>query len=348
MSESRSMVRTPLLSIIIPTWRATDLLSECLASIRAQMDDRTEVIVIDNGNSDASRTVTSSFPAAQYIPNLENVGFPKAVNQGFSASNGEWIMALNDDATLAPDFLCNLAPGLSRGFDMIATKVVLADSSRIDSAGVVVHSDGSSEERLRGLDESSPRANEPVEIFGPSGAAAVYSRALLNATGGFDETYFAYYEDVDLTWRARQLGFRCLYWPRCRVSHRHSASWGRVSEPKLVLLERNRLWNLWKNYPLRYVFAEPVTRWLELTKLRRGNYINREARAAIDGIGLLGVARVILKADAEAIVGAGSVIRRRMEIHRRGRGSLTEFEKWVSPESIPRSPTQVRQTAEED
>ena len=88
-----------------------------------------------------------------------------------------------------------------------------------------------------------------VEIFGPSGGAALYTRDLLTRLGGFDSDFFAYLEDVDLAWRAQLTGYRCLYQPKARILHAHSATSGEGSPFKSFLLGRNKLWLLLKNYP---------------------------------------------------------------------------------------------------
>jgi GT2 family glycosyltransferase len=88
-----------------------------------------------------------------------------------------------------------------------------------------------------------------VEVFGPCAGAALYRREMLDKVGWFDEDFFAYLEDVDLAWRARRAGWRCLYVPRARVLHRHSAT-GREGSPfKSYHLGRNKVWLVLKNYP---------------------------------------------------------------------------------------------------
>jgi GT2 family glycosyltransferase len=122
------------------------------------------------------------------------------------------------------------------------------EPSTIDACGIEVDRAGIawnrySDERER-LDETAP-----YEVFGPCAGAALYRRAMLREVGAFDEDYFAYYEDVDLAWRAQRAGWRCLYVPGARVMHQHSST-GREGSPfKGYHVGRNKVWTLIKNYP---------------------------------------------------------------------------------------------------
>ncbi|MCI4331483.1 MAG: glycosyltransferase family 2 protein, partial [Thermoplasmata archaeon] len=239
-----------LVSVIIPTWNGLPLLRACLAGLSAQSHRELEIIVVDDGSTDGTAEFVRGLGAtvrAVVLPG--NRGFAVAMNAGFRAARGEQLIALNNDAVPDPEFVAEMVGSSSEGFDMVASRVVLADSEFVDSAGITVLRDGGSRERLRNAPADSPSVERRAEVFGPSAAASLYSRAMLEEVGGFDESFEAYYEDVDLAWRGRIAGFRCVYNPMARVRHVHSATWGRLSRRKLFLLERNRLWTLWKDYP---------------------------------------------------------------------------------------------------
>ena len=132
---------------------------------------------------------------------------------------------------------------------MVGSKLLMARRpDTIDSAGIALDRAGIAWD-WRGGERDDPAEAERVEIFGPCGGAALYRRTLLRQLDGFDEDFFAYHEDVDLAWRARLLGWRCLLAPRARVLHVHSATLGEGSPRKRFLLARNKLWTLLKNYP---------------------------------------------------------------------------------------------------
>jgi len=290
----------PEISIVIPTLRGGDPLRECLRSLEEQDSISPELLLVANGPDAVVDERLGLRSVSEVIRNPTNLGFAAAVNQGIRRSRAPWVLVLNDDVVVPPDFLREVVAATGHGFDAIATRVVLKGTREIDSAGIVALPDGSAEERLRGEDASSERANRAAEIFGASGAAAVYSRRLLEATGAFDEGYFAYFEDVDLAWRARFAGFRCLYWPRASLEHLHSASWGRVSERKLFLLERNRLWTLWKDYPLPRCILSPVHRGASLVRLSHSAYVSETTRKELGGMGTSRLARIELAAYLSA------------------------------------------------
>ena len=141
---------------------------------------------------------------------------------------------------------------------MFASRMVyLHDPEIIDSAGVSLDPLGIAWDRGAGAPVRDDDADG--EIFGASAGAALYRRELLQATGGFDERFFAYLEDVDLAWRARWLGWKARYVPTARVRHMHSATWAEDSPLKTYHLGRNKVWLIAKNYPLG-----PLLRWLPL------------------------------------------------------------------------------------
>jgi GT2 family glycosyltransferase len=138
---------------------------------------------------------------------------------------------------------------------MVASKILYAEAPHlIDSAGIEVSRTGLAWNRYNRTQEDALEV-EPYEVFGPSAAAALYRRTMLDDVGLFDESYFAYYEDVDLAWRARLLGWRCLYVPTARVYHVHSATSRQGSPFKRYFLVRNKVWTTLKNYPAPAVWS---------------------------------------------------------------------------------------------
>ena len=141
--------------------------------------------------------------------------------------------------------------------------------------------DGSSKQRGHGR----PPEDFPVteEALLPSGSAALYRRAMLEETGGFDGSFFLYCEDTDLGLRARWAGWKCLYVPEAVVEHHYSHSAGRASPLKAYYVERNRLFVLAKNFPLGMLLAAPWVSlaryfwhaWYMLARTRRGGAFPR-------------------------------------------------------------------------
>jgi GT2 family glycosyltransferase len=213
-----------IVTAIVVTWNSAGDLERCLQGIAAQTV-RCELIVVDNASSDESVAIAAPY-ATKLIRNATNLGFAAAVNQGIAASSGKFVQLLNPDCFLAPDY----CEKLMRAFDaervgMATGKLLLADTpTLIDSKGIRMTRSGRHFDIDQGAPDVAPAsAVDFVEVFGVSGAAAMYSRAFLEdvAIDGeiFDEDFFAYREDADLSWRGRIFGWRAMYVPAAVAHH---------------------------------------------------------------------------------------------------------------------------------
>jgi hypothetical protein len=239
-------------SIIIPNWNGKSYLTTCLPAVFAQTYPDFEVVIVDNASADGSvEWLRSEFPQVKLIANDRNLGFASANNLAIQATSAAYIATLNNDTQVEADWLKELVKGMSLDpqVGMVASKILYSAAPHvIDSAGIEVSRTGLAWNR-RNRTPEDPLEVEPYEVFGPSAAAALYRRTMLDEVGLFDESYFAYYEDVDLAWRARLLGWRCLYVPTARVYHVHSATSRQGSPFKRYFLARNKVWTTLKNYP---------------------------------------------------------------------------------------------------
>ena len=243
----------PILSVIVVSYRKGPLLEECLLSAQAalrQVDGASELILILNGASPGEPGLSSELATGvDVVYEAENVGFSPAVAEGIRRSKGEWVALLNDDAIAEPRLFAQLLAAGSSAADIgsVAAQMRFFDRREmLNSAGVEVDRLGIAYDRLLGEPANSSEG-EPVEVFGASGGAAMYRRTMLDEIGGFDESFFAYLEDVDVAWRARMRGWRCLYAPGAVVVHHHSATLGHGSGRKYFLVGRNRVRMLAKN-----------------------------------------------------------------------------------------------------
>jgi GT2 family glycosyltransferase len=236
----------PTVTVVVPTLEADETLVECLASLERQTFSDFEVIVVDN----SGRSVAKSGGRVQVIANHRNVGFGAAVNQAFRQSGAPYLAVLNDDATAHPGWLEALLGAMEPRPDvgMCASQVRHASDGSLDSAGMLLCMDGSSKQR--GHLESPASYARKEEALLPSGSAAFYRREMLQEIGLFDESFFLYCEDTDLGLRARWAGWECLYVPEAQVEHRYSHSAGQASPLKAYYVERNRLFVIFKNFPL--------------------------------------------------------------------------------------------------
>ena len=239
----------------MPTLAAGEVLEACLRALESQTVNDFEVVVIDNsGTGLVEASNSQAFPRVRVITNDHNVGFGAAVNQAFRASTAPYLATLNDDAVADPRWLETLLADAEAhpGTGMFASEVRLAGTEELDSAGMLIASDGSSKQR-------TPPALlvDANDTLFPSGSAALYRRTMLEEIGLFDESFFLYCEDTDLGLRAQWAGWGCRYVPGAIVEHRYSHTAGRASPLKAYYVERNRLYTIVKNFPARMLFVAP-------------------------------------------------------------------------------------------
>lgn len=241
----------PQIAVVVPSWNSAALLPACLDSLAAQ-GVPLELFVVDNGSGDG----TVALLEARGVPHLalgRNTGFAAAVNLGVARTAAPAILALNADTVLEPDALAALAAalGADAGLGGVQPRLLQAEGgagdrerARLYSAGQALTRDGRALEIGAGepQDEGSLR---PREVFGVCGAACLLRRELFSELGGYDETYFSFYEDVDLNVRARVAGWRFAYEPGAVVWHVGNASWlagaARPAAWNARLVARNRL-----------------------------------------------------------------------------------------------------------
>lgn len=243
-------------SIIVPNYNGSHHLSALFDHLALQTLRDFEVVFVDNGSGDGSLSNAEQLARRYAIPlrgvrNESNRGFSPACNQGIAAAAGRWVVLLNNDTRPEAKWLEMLVNTATSAPDvgMVASKMLrAARPEQIDSAGIAVDWMGIVWD-WRGGHTDNVNERDSVEVFGPCGGAALYSREMLDEVGAFDEDFFAYMEDVDLAWRARLAGWKCLLQPQARVLHDHSATLGHTSPRKRFLLGRNKVWTLIKNYP---------------------------------------------------------------------------------------------------
>ena len=246
-------MKTTLVSVIIVTWNSAKTLPRCLEALLAQTFREFEVILVDNGSTDGCTDgLESRYPALDLtlLPLEENRGYAAANNLAARQSKGEWLALLNADAYAEPDWLACLLNAAQRqpGFTSFASMLLMADDpQRLDGEGDVYHASGLAWRRNHGMPVETPGTEG--EVFSACGAAAFLRRETFLQVGGFDEQYFAYHEDVDLGFRLRLHGHRCIYVPSARVNHVGSASTGWRSPASIYYGHRNLVWTFFKNMP---------------------------------------------------------------------------------------------------
>jgi GT2 family glycosyltransferase len=226
------MSYSDFVSVTVVTYNSGRFIRRCLESVLAQKYPFKEIIIIDNSSSDGTTDILEQFEdRCQIVYNEENIGFAAAQNQAIALSSGEWVLTLNPDVLLLPDFVqalvdagqmdpkvgtvCGKLLTMSAAFDIPVKPVV-------DSTGIYFNP------MLRHLDRGSQEVDNGhylnyEYVFGATAAAALYRREMIHdiAFDGefFDADFFVYREDADVAWRAQLMGWRCLYAPYARGYH---------------------------------------------------------------------------------------------------------------------------------
>lgn len=259
----------PIVEIIIVNWNHRNYLGSCLEAIRAQTYPNLEITIIDNGSVDHSLDwLAQNYPQLHVFAFNENRGFSVGFNHAVHHTTGPFILSLNPDVVVQPDFVAELvqAMDMDQQIGIVAPKLLRADNpALLDSTGLFLDHRRRPYDRGQ-LHEDLGQYDTQEEVFGACGAAAFYRRGMLEdlALDGeyFDEDFFAYYEDVDLAWRAQARGWRAVYAPKAIATH--VRGWGdtlrKCREKRewkgLRLAICNRYLTIVKNDAIRYFIVD--------------------------------------------------------------------------------------------
>lgn len=294
-------------AVLVVNWNGRDFLTRCLESLHRQRRQPDHILVVDNASTDDSLTRAEPWLRdAELIRLSSNVGFARANNiAARAASRFDAFALLNPDAVAEPDWLKALTKAADRHptIAAFASQMLLAGApAYLDGAGDSYHASG----RAWRNGHQAPAAGWPsdeVEVFAACAAAALYRREPFEEVGGFDEQYFCYFEDVDLAFRLRLRGHRCVYVPSAVVRHEGSALSGYRSDFAVYHGERNAVWTFVKDMP------GPLL-WLYLPQ-----HIALNA-AALVYYPFRGQGRTVLRAKLDALRGLPCVIRQRRAVQR--------------------------------
>lgn len=214
--------------IVIPSWNAADLLPACLESLEKQTQ-KAQIVVVDNGSIDGSaELIARDFPKVHLIKLAKNTGFTGGVNTGISYAlehGAEAIALFNNDAVAKPDWLQKLVERLSSSSNIgiVTSKMLRMDKKHLDDTGDFYTTRGIAFPRGRNRLDTG-QYDQAESVFAASGGASLYRADLLQQIGLFDEDYFAYFEDVDISFRARLAGWDIWYEPAAVMYHHVNAT----------------------------------------------------------------------------------------------------------------------------
>ncbi len=239
--------------VVIVNYNSGDHLRRCLEALQRQTVFPGRVVVVDNASTDDSLAqIPERFPDVVIERMDQNLGFAKANNVAIRMQKDwSWVALLNPDAYPEPGWLEELLRAAERNpsYSGFGSRMVDArDNNVFDGTGDVYHVSGLAWRARHGR-PSDDFVDGDSEIFSPCAAAALYRAEALRDIDGFDEDYFCYFEDVDLGFRLRLAGYKCLYVSRAVVSHVGSATTGRNSDFSIYYGHRNLVWTYVKNMP---------------------------------------------------------------------------------------------------
>ena len=293
------------LIVVIPNWNGLDFLAECLDSLAAQTQPHS-VVVVDNGSTDGSKElVRDKYPQIHLIERDRNYGFVGGVNPGIEyalAQKSDCVVLFNNDAVADPTWLAELVKTAEAHPEagIIASKIAHFNGNQLDSTG-----DFYSDWGLpfpRGRDEiDTGQYDDQLEIFAGSGGASLYRVAMLREIGVFDERFFAYYEDVDISFRAQLAGWKVRFQPSAVVRHRIGGTSGKHPGFGRFHTVKNFHYTYTKNMPTKLYWKYLPKYWI-MTGLMFGSDLRR------------GLVKENLRANLEAIRQLPSVLRDRKRI----------------------------------
>ena len=243
------MNESPLVSVIVLNYNAGELLVNCVISLKKSEYTNLEILVVDNISSDGSqKKCKEEFPDIRLIQNEKNLGYCGGNNVGIREAKGEFIVILNPDTIVDPNWLNELIIAYDKfGEGLYQPKILsLNEENIIQSTGNMLHVFGFGFARDKG-NKIIDKIEEIEKIGYASGTCLFTSKKVIDKVGYLDEFLFLYHDDLDLGWRAAQIGINSYHVPKSKIFHveSYSLKW---SAKKFYWLERNRKYCLLTHY----------------------------------------------------------------------------------------------------
>lgn len=254
----------PLVSAIIVNWNGKQFLDDCISSLLKQTYKNCEIILVDNASTDGSVSyVRKKYPRVRIIKNNKNVGFGNAVNIGIKHAKGYYIIFLNNDLYIEKNCIKNLLKPLENEVKVATVPKVLffQERNKINSYGNIVNFLGFAMPKYINQDERVASREEETAC----GGLLMVRKEVIEKVGLFDENFFLYHEDHDLSWRLRLYGYKLLVVPGAKVYHKYTFS---RTFDKFYHSEKNRLQLLLKNYSLKTILLlSPAIAFIEVAEI---------------------------------------------------------------------------------
>lgn len=258
----------PFCTVIVLNYEGENYLSKTVDSLLKleYPKDRYEIIIVDNASKDGSREVIEKYgDKVKALFLMENKGFSAGNNVGIRVAKGEYVCLLNNDCIVDKNWLIELAKTADKDPDIFAvnSKIMLGKTDKIQNAGIIVFPDGYARDRgavpvngIQEYEEDHGQYNKEENVDAACAAAVLYRKSILDRIGLLDESFFMYYEDVELSERAKKHGYRIVYCPKAIAFHEHAKSSKEWSPFFIYHSERGRLMHTLLHFPLRVFFRE--------------------------------------------------------------------------------------------
>jgi GT2 family glycosyltransferase len=274
-------VSTPAVTAIVLNYNGHGFVTESVRSLLDQEFRDLEVVVVDNASADGSaEEIEAAFGSrVRLVRAPRNLGFGAGNNLGIRGARGRHIVLLNNDAVAAPEFVGELVKAAEADITigMVAAKVLqYSERDVIDTTGHLLYPDGLNRGRGR-LERDEGQYDRCATALFPSGAAALYTRRMLDDIGLFEESFFLYGDDTELGLRGRLSGWGCALAPRAVAYHHYSRSVGAYSTQKAFYVERNRVLVLFRTFPVSLIVVSPAFTALRLALQAWGALTGRGA-----------------------------------------------------------------------
>lgn len=243
------------ITIVIPNYNGYRFLRDCLDSLYENTSINFDLIIVDNNSNDGDYyEILEFYPHIDFIKLDKNYGFSYAVNIGIKKATTKYVVLLNNDTVIIKDWLENLKKTIESNpniFSVCSKMIRMHEKNIIDDAGDEYNILGWAYKRFDGKDINFKNANKMTEVFSSCGGAVIYKREVFEKIGYFDENFFAYMEDVDISYRAKIYGYKNIYCHSACIYHIGSGTSGsKYNEFKVKLAARNNIYVPYKNMPL--------------------------------------------------------------------------------------------------
>ena len=224
-------IKKGLVSIVIINWNGTNDLKDLLPSLEKVKYKNFETIIVDHGSADGSiEYIKKNYPKIKLLEKKKNLGFALGNNVGVKEAKGEYILLLNNDTIVKPDFLLNLVDVIENDnkIGVVQPKIIFADSKKLQSTGTYFTSTGFLYHTGYNKDPNLAKYNKRKEIFSANGSCMLIKREVIEKVGLFDKDFFLYFEETDFCWRVWLTGYKIIYEPKAAILHKGSRATKRL------------------------------------------------------------------------------------------------------------------------